>query len=231
MSGGGVASPNDPLEMVQFTPEEVQAITRSAHSLGKYVTAHAYSADAIRQAVNNGVTCIEHANLIDEPTAKLLAEKDVFVVPTLVTYHAILRPEMSQFLPESGRQKCQQVIDRALGSIKLLQDAGVTLCYGTDLLASMQVLQHQEFEIRKQVQSDLEVLRSATVNAAKLVRMEGKIGTVKVGAFADLLVLEENPLEDVTCLNRMDRNLCAIIKEGRTVSSRLEGLKVDGMYA
>ena len=231
MTGSGVASPADPLEMVQFTPEEIRAITGSARNLGKYVTAHAYSVEAIRHAVDNGVMCIEHGNFIDGPTAEMLASKGVFVVPTLVTYHALLEPEMATFLPESGKVKCRQVLERGLDAFKILREAGVTVCFGTDLLGAMHVKQNQEFAIRKQVQSDLEVLQSATVNPAKLLRMEGRLGVIKEGALADLLILAENPLEDVTCLNRMDSVLRAIVKEGRVACSKLAGLEPDHVHA
>lgn len=230
MTGGGVASPADPLEMIQFTAAEIQAITESARNRGTYVTAHAYSVEAIRHAIDNGVMGIEHGNFIDQATAKLCAQKGVFVTPTIVTYEALRRPPFDQFLPESGRQKVRQVVDRGLGAFKILQEAGVTICYGTDLLAGMQVAQNEEFEIRRAVQSDLEVLRSATINAAQLLRMEGQLGTVSEGAIADLLILRENPLDDVTSLNRMEQNCCAILKEGRPVRSRLEGLRVDELY-
>ena len=230
MTGGGVASPVDPLDMVQFTAEEIRAITGAARNLGKYVTAHAYSVEAIRHAVDNGVKCIEHGNFVDQRTAEMLAARGVFVVPTLVTYHALLEPEAAQFLPESGKVKCREVLDRGLGAFKILREAGVTVCFGTDLLGAMHEKQNEEFEIRRQVQSDLEVLQSATVNPARLLRMEGKLGVIKEGALADLLILRENPLEDVTCLNRMDSELRAMIKDGRVVYSYLDELEVDLAY-
>ena len=230
MVGGGVASPVDPLEMLQFTAEEIGAITTSARHLGKYVTAHAYTVEAIRHAVDNGVMGIEHGNFIDAATAKLCAEKGVFVTPTLIIYHALANPPFEHYLPEDGRAKCKQVLDSGVECLKVLHENGVTICYGTDLLAGMPVMQNREFSIRAQALPAIEVLRSATVNAAKLLGMEGKLGTVSKGAIADLLVLDKNPLEDVTVLDEIGVSCHAIIKEGRVVASRISHLEVDGLY-
>ena len=230
MCGGGVASPADPLEMIQFTPEEIQAITSQARNLGKYVTAHAYTVDAIRHAIDNGVMGIEHGNFIDAETAELCAEKGVFVTPTLVVYNALVNPPYENFLPESGRAKCIQVIDSGYKALTTLYENGVTICYGTDLLAGMHVLQNQEFSIRARALPGIEVLRSATTNAARLLGMEGKLGTVSYDAIADLLILDKNPLDDVTVLDNFERTCYGIVKEGRVVMSNMTDMDVDEMY-
>jgi imidazolonepropionase-like amidohydrolase len=222
MVGGGVASPVDPLDMLQFSPEEIQVITRSASNLGKYVTAHAYTIEAIRRAVENGVRAIEHGNFVHEATPKYCKEKDIVVTPTLVTYEALTSEEFRDFLPESGVGKGQVVLASGVESLKVWRDAGVMICFGTDLLAGMQTQQNEEFRIRKKCLSGLEVLQSATVNAAKLLGIEGKIGEVKEGAFADLLILDADPLDDVAVLADMKQHCCGILKEGRVVVSKLE---------
>ena len=230
MCGGGVASPVDPLEMVQFTPEEIQAITSQARNLGKYVTAHAYTVEAIRHAVDNGVMGIEHANFIDAATARLCADKGVFVTPTLVVYNALINPPYEEFLPESGRAKCKQVIDSGVKALSTLHDNDVTICYGTDLLAGMHILQNQEFSIRAKALPAVEILRSATTNAAKLLGMEGKLGIITEHAIADLLIVNENPLNDVTVLADIEKTCVVIMKEGRVVMSKLASLEVDEVY-
>ena len=230
MCGGGVASPADPLEMVQFTAEEIQAITYSARCLGKYVTAHAYTVEAIRHAIDNGVMGIEHGNFIDAATAKLCAAKGVFVTPTLVVYNALINPPYENFLPESGRTKCKQVIDSGIKALNTLHENGVTICYGTDLLAGMHVLQNQEFSIRAKALPAVEVLRSATTNAAKLLGMEGELGTICKDAIADLLIVDKNPLDNVTVLDDIEKTCFGIVKEGRVVMSKLPDLEIDQMY-
>lgn len=229
MVGGGVASPVDPLHMIQFTPEEIRAITQTAANLGTYVTAHAYTDKTITLAIENGVKGIEHANFISKHVALRCAEKGVVVTPTLSTYHAMISGD---FLPESGRQKCQEVLESGVSSLKILHEAGVRICFGTDLLANMHEHQNGEFRLRAEGLSKVEILKSATINAAKLLNMDGKLGVVKEGAFADLLILDSDPLEDLATLADIQDHCFGIIKEGRVVSSRLveDGLKIDSVY-
>jgi imidazolonepropionase-like amidohydrolase len=230
MVGGGVASPSDPLEMLQFMPEEIQAITKSAANINTYVTAHAYTSKAIRHAVDNGVMGIEHANFIDAETAKYCAERGVVITPTLITYHGMSKPPFDSFLDEKGREKNKEVLDCGFNALKICSEAGATLCYGSDLLSGMHSLQNGEFSRRSNVLAAADILRSATVNAAKLLRMEGKIGVIQKGAIADLLVLNENPLEDITVLDRMSSTLLAIVKDGRVVASKIPDIKIDPLY-
>lgn len=230
MCGGGVASPTDPLEMIQFTAEEIQAITTTAQNLNTYVTAHAYTIKAIRHAVDNGVRGIEHANFVDAETARYCRDKGVTFTPTLITYASMIRPPFDQFLPVSGQMKVKQVMASGLESLKILRDAGATMCYGSDLLAGLHVFQNEEFSIRSQALTAKEILQSVTVNGARYLRHEGKLGVIKDGAIADFLILEKNPLEDITVLDRMSENLLAIVKDGRVVASKVEGLQVDPLY-
>ncbi|PLB44124.1 imidazolonepropionase [Aspergillus steynii IBT 23096] len=230
MVGGGVATPTDALDMLQFTAEEIQAITTTAAYSNTYVTAHAYTTKAIRHAVDNGVRGIEHGNFIDPDTARYCQKKGVVFTPTLVTYKGMSEPPFDNFLDEFSQAKNQQVLASGLKALETLRDAGITICYGSDLLAGMHPLQNQEFSIRSGALSSVDILRSATVNAAKYIGMEGRLGDVREGAIADLLVLDANPLEDVSILDRVDQALAAIIKDGRVVTSRLESLSVDALY-
>jgi len=230
MVGGGVASPTDPLDMLQFTAEEIQAISTTASNSHTYVTAHAYSSEAIRHAVDNGVRAIEHGNFIDAATAQYCAKMGVTITPTLITYHAMSQPPFDSFLPPASQEKNKRVLASGVNALKVCRDNGVMLCFGTDLLAGLHVWQNAEFSLRAQALSAVEILRSATINAAKLLKMEGKLGVVKEGALADLLVLNGNPLDDVTVLDRMEGSCLGIIKEGRVVSSRVPGLKIDTVY-
>ncbi|CAI7644224.1 unnamed protein product [Penicillium pancosmium] len=218
MCGGGVATPADALDMLQFTAEEIHAITTTAKYSKTYVTAHAYTIDAIRHAVDNGVMGIEHGNFIDEETAAYCTKKGVVFTPTLVTYKSMTRPPFDNFLDKFSQEKNRQVLARA------------TICYGSDLLAGLHSLQNEEFSIRSSVLSAKEILQSATVNAAKLLGMENRLGCIKKGGIADILILKSNPLEDITILDRIDESLVAIIKEGRVVFKRSSWLAVDPMY-
>ncbi|OCF42588.1 hypothetical protein I317_03573 [Kwoniella heveanensis CBS 569] len=222
MIGGGVASPYDALESVQFTRDEVRAATETAWNSGrKMCTAHAYTVDAIIHAIENGVRGIEHGNILDKPTAEMMAEKGIWLTPTLATYGAFTRPPFDKHLPPSGMEKNQMVMEKGLESLKIAHDAGVQICFGTDLLNSMHALQTEEFTIRSIVLESKDILRQATCNAGKMLGYEGKLGVLKPDAIADLIVLEKNPLEDIKILDRPEENLVAVIKEGRLISGSL----------
>jgi imidazolonepropionase-like amidohydrolase len=227
MIGGGVASETDAIETVQYTAEEVQAITTTCKQMGgKLSTAHAYTVEAIRHAIENGVQGIEHGNLIDEPTANLMASKGIYLTPTLSCYGIMVRPPFEDFLPPSGKVKNAEVMKEGLSALKLASDAGVTICYGSDLLTSMQALQTEEFAVRATVLPSPDILRHATTNAAKMLNRSSLLGTISPGAYADLLILNANPLVDVTILDRPENHLLAVIKQGRVVSAKgIEGLK------
>ncbi|EJD40401.1 hypothetical protein AURDEDRAFT_115887 [Auricularia subglabra TFB-10046 SS5] len=227
MAGGGVASATDAIETVQFLSEEVQAITRTCNQMGNiHTTAHAYTVESINHAIDNGVRGIEHGNLIDEATAKKMAEKGVFLTPTLSCYGIMVRPPFEDFLPEQSKRKNEEVMQNGLRALEIAEKAGVCVCFGTDLLISMHALQTEEFRVRSAVLPSPAVLKHATTNAAKLLRREGQIGVVAAGAFADLIILDKNPLEDITVLDRPEDHLKAVIKEGRVVRSSLEKLPI-----
>ncbi|PGH36720.1 hypothetical protein GX50_00380 [[Emmonsia] crescens] len=227
MGGGGVASPTDRLQNTQFTTQEIQAITEVARSYHTYVTAHAYTPQAIRHCVDNGVTGIEHGNLIDEETAKYMAARNVFLTPTLITYSEMASPNWPGFLPAESASKNAEVLKTGLQALKIATEAGVTLCYGSDLLGPLGIAQTKEFRLRSQVLSAKQVLQSATVNAARLLRQEEFLGQIKVGFSADLLVLNKNPLEDILIFDRPEKHLLAVVKEGRVEASRWSKLPED----
>ncbi|KAJ3934321.1 MAG: Xaa--Pro dipeptidase [Lentinula lateritia] len=233
MVGGGVASETDAIETVQYTAEEIRAITTTCKQMGgKLSTAHAYTVESIRHAIENGVQGIEHGNLIDESTAELMSANGIYPTPTLCCYSIMTRPPFEDFLPPAGKVKNAEVMKQGLKALKTASDAGVTICYGSDLLTSMQALQTEEFTVRATVLPSPDILRHATTNAAKMLDRTSLLGTISPGACADLLILNANPLEDVTVLDRPENHLMAVIKGGRVVVTSgakeletLEGLK------
>jgi len=227
MCSGGVASPTDSLESVQYTAKEIRTMTTIATNMGTYVTAHAYTPASIKQAVENGVRGIEHGNLIDKETAELMASKGAFLTPTLVTYDTMASPEFDGFLGPSNTVKNSEVLKIGLKSLKLAHEAGVTMCYGSDLLGPMGYTQTREFALRRQVLDAKTVLQSCTVNAAKLLRRENDFGQIEKGFMADILILTKNPLEDIEVLDRQKECLLAVIKDGRVYSSRWSKLPTD----
>ncbi|KAH8174413.1 amidohydrolase family protein [Sarocladium implicatum] len=227
MSGGGVASPTDRLENTQFTAKEVQAISEVAGSFGTWVTAHAYTPKAIRHAVDNGVTGIEHGNLMDKETAEYMAERKIWLTPTLITYSAMGSDKYAGFLPPVNRAKNEAVLKAGLESLRIAHEAGVTICHGSDLLGPLQAEQSREFELRAQALSSTTVLQGATVNAARMLRQESFLGQIKPGFAADMLILNKNPHDDVSILSRPEENVLAVIKNGRVYTSRWSKLPTD----
>lgn len=221
MVSGGVSSPNDPLDSLQYTPEEVRAIVAEARSWKTYVMAHAYVAEAIRHAVEAGVRSIEHGNLIDEPTAELMATRDAYMVPTLVAYEAMHRRGAELNVPASSMDKLKIVLEAGLRSIEIAKRAGVPLGFGTDLLGALQVDQSREFSIRREVLSAHEIITSATATNARILMREHEIGLVAPGYLADLLVVDGNPLDDLTLLQDQGAHLSMIMKAGLIHSTRL----------
>jgi imidazolonepropionase-like amidohydrolase len=211
---GGVASPNDEIGAVQYSDGEIQAAVDEAANHGRYVTAHAYHPRAINRALRAGVRCIEHGNLLDGESLRLLAEHDAYLVPTLVTYAQLAAAGEASGMGEESLRKLAEVGEAALSALESADRAGVNIVFGTDLLGPMQAAQTQEFLLRAQVQSPLSIIRSATVTAARLLGMAGKLGTVTPGAIADLLVVDGDPAADVTVLAEPEGNLRHVIRAG-----------------
>jgi imidazolonepropionase-like amidohydrolase len=214
VASGGVASPYDPIWNLQYSEEEVRAIVEEARAWHTYVMAHAYSPDAIRRSIEFGVRSIEHANLIDRSTAQRVAEADAFVVPTLVTYDALHRCGRELGFPEASMAKLGEVREAGLGSLDLLQAAGVKIGFGTDLLGPMHRHQSREFVIRAEAMSPVDIIRSATIVNAELLNRAGELGTVALGARADLIVVDGDPLADISLLDGQGEQLTHIMKDG-----------------
>ncbi|KAJ4419473.1 hypothetical protein N0V82_004918 [Gnomoniopsis sp. IMI 355080] len=227
MVGGGVASPTDRLGSTQFTDGEIRAAAGVAAASETFATAHAYTARAIRRAVENGVRGIEHGNFVDAATAAFMAARGVYLTPTLIAYKAMADPRYAAFLPAESREKNEMVLREGLASLRIAQEAGVTMSFGSDLLSFLGVEQLGEFGLRAQVLAAEEVLKHATVNPAKMLGQEERLGQVGEGFVADVLVLNANPLQDITVFERPEKHLLAVIKEGRVYNSRWSKLPVD----
>jgi imidazolonepropionase-like amidohydrolase len=215
MVSGGVASPYDPLESLQFSEAEISAAVEEAHAFGRYVLTHAYTPEAITRAVKCGVRTIEHGNLVDAPTAALMAEKGVYMIPNLVTYDAMKRRAAELGMPREMLDKNDEVLRYGYAELEHCRAAGVKMAYGSDLLGALEDEQTGEFQIRGEVMPAIEVIRSATLVGAEVVRQEGKLGIVAPGALADLLVVDGDPLNDLGLFKDGGPSLSAIMKAGR----------------
>jgi imidazolonepropionase-like amidohydrolase len=216
MAGGGVATPSDPIDMAQYTPAEIRVAVEEAAARRTYAFAHAYVPDAIVQAVEAGVRSIEHGNLLDRRSAEVMAAHGTFLVPTLVVYEQLAELGRALGFPEANLAKLEEVRSAGTRAIALALEAGVRVGFGTDLIGELQDAQSRELLLRAEVQSPLDVLRSATLVNADLLGRSGELGVVAPGAYADLLLVEGDPLEDLSVLTDPGA-LHAVVRSGEVV--------------
>jgi len=216
MSSGGVASPTDPFDALQYTADEVRAATVETDHRHTYATSHAYQPDAISLAIENGVRCIEHGNLVDTPTAARMAELGVTMVPTLVTYHAMQEMGAELGMPERNLEKNRGVFEQGRQSIDVAKAAGVSLGFGTDLLGEAQPWQPREFAIRADLEPAGDVLRSMYHVNARLCGLEGVIGVLAPGSAADVVISDVDPLTNLAGLAEADA-VAAVLARGRVI--------------
>ncbi|MBV8456082.1 MAG: amidohydrolase family protein [Acetobacteraceae bacterium] len=221
MVSGGVASPYDPLESVQYRMDEIEAAVEEATRWGSYVCAHAYSTKAIERAVNGGVRTIEHGNMTDLATARLMAERGAYAVPTLVTYDSMRRRARDFGMSETSLAKNEKVLAAGLRSLEIFQSAGVRIGFGSDLLGQLQNDHCNEFTIRAEAMKPQDIIRSATLVNAEIVRAEGKLGEILPGAYADLLVVDGDPYRDISVFRNDGSRLAAIMARGCFVKNAM----------
>ena len=215
MASGGVASPTDPVGALGYSEDEIRAVVAEAEGRGTYVMAHAYTAKAMQRAVRCGVRTIEHGNLVDEEAAGVIAEHGAYVIPTLVAYEALHLIGSENGLSADSAAKIDLVRDAGLRSLEILKRAGVKMGFGSDLLGEGQRMQSDEFAIRAQVLSTAEILQSATLVGAEVLGLEGKVGRLVPGAFADILIVDGDPFEDIRCLTGQGEHIPLVMKGGK----------------
>lgn len=219
-AGGGVASPNSPLDASTFTEAELRAAVEAAENWGTYVTVHAYTPVSIRRAIAAGVKCIEHGHLMDEPTARLIAEQGIWL-----SIQAFPDEMADAFPPGSQeRAKAFTVFAGTDKTIALAKKYELKTAWGTDILFSQRLAQRQGELLVKFTQwyTPAETLVMATGTNAELLAMSGKrnpypgkLGVVEEGALADLLLVDGDPIADIKLLQDPAKNLVVIMKDGR----------------
>lgn len=221
MANGGAASQHFPRPYLGFSIDELRVFQDEADKAKTYVSVHTHTDEAVSRALELGVHSIEHATLITPETARMAARQGAIVCPTISAYEAQIREGARLGLDPAFIERLKWVRARGPESLEIMKAAGVKLAYGTDVLGSMWSYQSEEFMIRNEVLPAIEVIRSATLNAAELVRMPGKVGTVAPGAYADLIVLEKDPLKDISVLAHQGRYMSAIMKNGEFIKNEL----------
>lgn len=221
MASGGVASPTDPIHFLGYSRDEIAAICEEAAHADTYVMAHAYTARAIKRAVECGVRTIEHGNLVDDEAARAMKAHGAFAVPTLVTYEALAADGARLGLPPESVAKIAAVREAGLKSLEIYRRNGVPMAYGSDLLGPMHERQSEEFAIRAEVLTPHEAILGATSIAAQVLRMEGRLGVVAPGAEADLIAVDGDPLRDLSLLGGQGRHMPLIMKSGAAAKNEV----------
>lgn len=227
MAGGGVASSYDPLDVTQYTVAELRAAVEAAENWGTYVTVHAYTPRAVQQAIEAGVRCIDHGQLLDEATAKLMAEKGVWwSLQPFVDDRPSPFPEGS-----ANRRKQLQMYSGTDTAYALAKKHGIKTAWGTDTLFDAQAATTQGAQLAKMVRwyTPAEVLRMATADNAELLGLsglrspyEGKLGVVEPGALADLLLVDGDPIADIGLIADPERKFVVIMKDGRIYKNAID---------
>ncbi len=204
MASGGVASPNDPIQNLGFSESELIAIVEEASNANTYVMAHAYTPRAITRAVRCGVRTIEHGNLVDREAAEVMKEHGAYMVPTLITYEGLANDGERYGLPADSVKKIATVRTQGLKALEILDEVGVKMGYGSDLLGETHYMQADELPLRARVLGNAKVIQQATLIGAEILNQEGLLGEVREGAHADLLLVDGNPLDDIALLTQPD---------------------------
>ena len=227
-AGGGVSSPFSPIDVSTFTEAELRAAVEAADNWGTYVTVHAFTPAAIQRSIAAGVRCIEHGFLMDETTARLIADKGVWLS---------LQPlpeELKEGFPVGSvqRAKAEEVWPGIARTYELAKKYKIKTAWGTDVLFSQALAQKQGAILASLVRwySPAEALAMATGSNAELLAMSGKrspypgkLGVVEQGALADLLLVDGNPLENINLIADPARNFKVIMKDGKIYKNALAG--------
>lgn len=223
MAGGGISSPTDPIDGTQFSVDELRAAVEEAEAANLYVLAHAYSPRAVTRAVMAGVRSIEHGNLIDEATARVMKTHGAVLVPTLSTYAALADEGQRLGWSAAMMDKLAVVQARGIEAVRIARAEGVPVVFGTDLLGEMHERQSGEFALRAAAVPPLELLQSATITAARMMGQEGRIGQLVPGAYADLLVVDGDPAQGLQMLAAPEQGIRLLMQGGRILRHRLVG--------
>jgi imidazolonepropionase-like amidohydrolase len=225
-AGGGVSSNYDPIDVSQYTEAEFRAAVDAAENWGAYVAVHAYTPRAIKTAIRGGVRCIEHGHLMDEATARLIAESGVWL-----STQPFLDNEYSNATPTpEGEAKAQQVYAGTDTAYKLAKAFNLKTAWGTDILFDSEMTAHQGAILTtlERWYRPVEILKMATAVNGELLAMSGprnpypgKLGVIEKGALADLIVVDGDPIENLTLIADPDRNFLLIMKNGRVVKDAL----------
>ena len=220
MAGGGAASPTDAVEDPQYTVEELAAAVYEARAVRKYVLAHVYVPAGIMNCVQAGVRSIEHGNFLDEESASLMKEQDVFLVPTLAIFELASRYGRENGAPESTLRKISRVRDVGSQSLEIAKSVGVKIGSGSDVHGPYAGGRALSLELQAAVLGAMDSIISATRTNAELLGIAEDIGTLEPGKLADIIVVDGDPLGDISMLQD-EKNVSVVMQSGQVVKGAL----------
>ena len=225
MAGGGVSSPRSPLDITTFSEEELAAGVGVARDWNTYVTAHAYMPNTVQRAMAAGAACIEHAHLMDEATAQIMADKEIWL-----STQPFLSMEDSSSQTGPGVERAKQIFEGTPRIYEFARKYGIKTAWGSDVLFAPELAPRQNFMLTHLTAwySNAEILRMATATNAELLALSGprtpyagRLGVIEKDAFADLLLVDGNPLEDIHLIEDPAKNLAVIVKDGTVFKNTL----------
>jgi len=225
VGGGGVSSPRSPLDMSTFSEADLRAAVNVAKDWNTYVTVHAYAPSTVQRAIAAGAACIEHAHLMDEATARMMAGRDVWL-----SIQPFVSDEDSEPLTGPSLDRLRQVISATETAYGLAKKVGIKTAFGSDVLFSAQMATRQGIMLTHLTRwyGNAEILAMATSVNAELLALSNlrnpypnKLGVLEEGAFADLLLVDGNPLEDVQLVADPEKNFLLIVKDGHIYKNTL----------
>jgi imidazolonepropionase-like amidohydrolase len=224
---GGVASASDPIDQLQHSMDELKAAVDEATRSHIYCLAHVYTDAGIKRCLEAGIRAIENGNFLEPDTAAQMAASGTYLVPTLVTYRALKKHGTDMRLSADEMGKIDYVLSAGTRSLEIAKAAGVKMAYGSDVFRSGEHYETKEFLVRAEVLPAIDVIRSATLIGAEVVGLDGQVGIVEAGAFADFIVVDGNPLDDLGLFHDEGAHMSAIMKEGHFYKNRLQATESD----
>lgn len=220
MAAGGCASPSDEPDTVQYSMEEIRAAVDTADAVGKIVIAHCYSPRSLERCAEAGVKRVEHGNFMNENTAQILKTHDIFYCPTLATYDIMSRRGEEFGIPDYFLRKMKIANECALEALSIAVNAGLVIGSGSDMVGPGQPFKANELELQSKIMGSVGAILAATKTNAEIMKIIDKVGTIEVGKLADILVLDENPIDNIKVFQDREKILM-IMQDGIFVKVRI----------
>ncbi len=224
VASGGILSPGTELGAAQYTVEEMQAAVDEAHAAGKTACAHAHGTRAIKNAIRAGVDSVEHGYLIDEEGIQMMVDRGTYLVATSTAVRNVVKHGTQAGIPAEVVRKASSAINQHISGFRSAHQAGVRMAMGTD--SGVPFTKHGKnldelVYFVEMGMTPMEAICTATLQSASLLKMDHRIGSLEAGKLADYIIVDANPLEDISSLTRQ-QNIDSVYLEGALMYCRAE---------